>query len=175
MILYRIKQVWWAWTGRSLTAEDRDLVDGLLTTAEGELFYRFTTNDQNHSVRVAKHLLSNQHDNRSLLKAALLHDVGKTKVGRLSVIDRSVAVAIKALLPKVSNAWGAVDILAANRFQKPSIVRSQHAAWGAEMVHAVGGDSLTVSLIKRHQDKLSECVSDEDHLLKLLQKADDLS
>lgn len=173
-MFYRVKQVWWALTARPLTPEQRELVSQLLSPAEEALFYRFALNDQNHSFRVVKYNRDKNYTNRSLLKASLLHDIGKTKVGRLSVIDRSVAVAVKAILPKVSQTWGTGELETASRFARPSIVRAQHAAWGAEMVEVAGGDRLTVALIRRHQDKMGEIVSEEDRLLSLLQTADDL-
>ncbi|MFT5194469.1 MAG: hypothetical protein ACI9EW_004214 [Cellvibrionaceae bacterium] len=174
-MFYRIKQVWWALSAGPLSEADRARVDELLSAAEKELFFKFTINDQNHSIRVVSHLIKQSHTNRSLLKAALLHDVGKTKVGRLSVIDRSVAVAVKGLFPKVSQAWGAGELHQAKRFHLPSIVQMQHAEWGADWVQAAGGDALTVSLIRRHQSKMREIVSEEDYFLMLLQTADDLS
>lgn len=173
-MFYRIKQVWWALVARPLNAEDRELVKKLLSSAEEELFYRFSVNDQNHSIRVVRYNINHNHNNQSLLKASLLHDIGKIKTGRLSIIDRSVAVAIKAIFPDLSHSWGQGEIAKASRFQRPSIVRAQHATWGAEMTKAVGGDPLTVSLIRRHQDSLNEIVTEEDRLLSALQIADDL-
>ena len=173
-MFYRFKQVWWALSAQPLNSEDRRLVDELLSSAEKELFYRFSVNDQNHSIRVVKYNIGKNLKNRSLLKASLLHDIGKTKAGRLSILDRSVAVAIKAVLPSLSQSWGKRELEEASRFQRPSIVRAQHAEWGAEMVKAAGGDHLTVSLIRRHQDMLNKPKTEEERLLAKLQIADDL-
>lgn len=174
-MLYRVKQVWWAWTARPLSAADLALLGSILSGAERELFEAYSINDQNHGIRVVKLIDRENEANLSLQKAALLHDVGKTKVGRLSVIDRSIAVAVKKIMPSLSRHWGMGELETANRFQLPSIVRAQHAAWGADMVQAAGGDPLTVSLIRRHQDKLGAIDSEEDRLLQVLQIADDLS
>ena len=172
-MFYRLKQVWWALIARPLTPEEHELVDRLLSPAEKELFYRFAVNDQNHSIRVVKYIIINQHSNRSLLKAALLHDIGKIKSGRLSIVDRSIAVAVKAILPKLSQAWGQGTLDTSFRFQKPSIVRAQHAEWGAEMMQKIDSDPLAVSLVRRHQNQLVEIASKEDELLAVLQIADD--
>ena len=172
MIPYRVQQVLWALTARPISAEDSKLINEILSPAERALFDQFSDNDQNHSLRVVKLILiSKQKDNLPLKKAALLHDVGKVKVGRLSVIDRSVAVALKKLFPKRSKSWGSLKLETAKRFQVPSIVRAQHAEWGAEMVQAAGGDELTVSLILRHQDPPDP----SDKLLSMLQSADNVS
>ncbi|MEM9776591.1 MAG: HD domain-containing protein [Chloroflexota bacterium] len=175
MIPYRVKQVIWALTARPLGQSDLALLDEVLSPQEKDLFLQFTSNDQNHSIRVVKIVLCKPDAALSLQKAALLHDIGKTRVGKLSVINRSIAVAVKYLMPGRSKAWGSLDLEKAKRYQLPSIVRAQHADWGAEMVKALGGDELTVRLIRRHQDKLGEIVSDEDYLLTVLQAADDVS
>jgi len=165
----------WAITARPLNRSDLDLLDEVLSPKEKELFLKFTSNDQNHSIRVVKMVRGESDPLLPLQKAALLHDIGKTRVGKLSVIDRSIAVAVKYLMPGRSKQWGSLNLETAKRYQLPSIVRAQHADWGAEMVQTIGGDELTVRLIRRHQDKLIEIVSEEDHLLTLLQAADDMS
>lgn len=170
-----MKQVIWALTARPLKRSDLALLDELLTPEEKALFLRFSANDQNHSIRVVSVIKSGPNTDLALQKAALLHDIGKTRVGKLSVIDRSIAVAVKYLMPNRSKQWGELDIDHAKRYQLPSIVRAQHAAWGASMVDAIGGDAKTVMLIRRHQDKLREVVSEEDYLLAILQAADDVS
>lgn len=176
MIPYRVRQVLWALTARPLTESDLNLIDQILSPAEKSLFEQYSTNDQNHAIRVVKLVLAEPQSCLELQKAALLHDVGKVKVGRLSVIDRSVAVALKRLLPKRSKKWGIINLNQASRFQIPSIVRAQHADWGADMVKAAGGDELTVCLIRRHQDKIvPNQDSVEDRLLILLQAADNVS
>ena len=165
----------WALTARPLKSSDHELLDEVLLPKEKELFLQFTVNDQNHSIRVVKLIRDGHHPILALQKAALLHDIGKTRVGRLSVIDRSIAVAVKYLMPGRSKQWGKLDLPEAKRYQLPSIVRAQHAKWGADMVDAIGGDEVTVRLIRRHQDKLREIVSEEDYMLTLLQAADDVS
>ena len=176
MIPYRVKQVIWALTARPITQDDSKLLDEILTPAERQLFDRFSVNDQNHSLRVVRLVGVEQSTHFSLKKAALLHDIGKVRVGRLSIVDRSIAVALKRLLPKRSQEWGSLPLSECKRYQVPSVVRAQHAAWGAEMVEAAGGDPLTVSLIRRHQDRLKiQQNSEEDALLDLLQAADNAS
>ena len=176
MIPYRVKQVLWALTARPLPSSDLKLLSELLSPAEQELFKQFSVNDQNHSIRVVRLLISQGHTHASLQKAAVLHDIGKTRVDRLSVIDRSVAVALKYLLPSRARQWGTLDLKDAKRYQVPAIVEAQHARWGADMVLEIGVDDLTVSLIRRHQDKLPAGLnSEEDSLLVKLQAADNVS
>jgi len=54
------------------------------------------------------------------------------------------------------------------------VTAAQHAAWGAALCAAAGADPLAVTLIRRHQDKLSsEAAAPEDEWLRRLQAADD--
>lgn len=150
-------------------------IESVLNPAERSLFARFSLSDQNHGWRVLTLLRSQQADDPALLKAGLLHDIGKTRT-RITVIDRSLAVAGKVLLPGQTGKWGMIELEKAKRFERPFVVRRQHAAWGADMVAEIGGDALTVELIRRHQDKLSEAAHNRaDQLLKILQWADNLS
>ena len=175
MIPYRVKQVIWALTARPLQPAENALLDEILTDAERKLFDKFSLNDQNHSIRVVNLVRQYPDHNLAMQKAAVLHDIGKTRVGRLSVIDRSIAVAVKYLMPGRSKQWGSLDLEKAKRYQVPSIVRAQHARWGADMAQAAGSDPLTVELIRRHQDKLREITCQEDYMLTVLQAADDVS
>ncbi len=74
---YRIWQFWQALKG-SPPPEDWNKVQGILNQAELELFKRLPIPDQNHSLRVLNSLESAGEDDPDLLKAALLHDIGKT-------------------------------------------------------------------------------------------------
>ena len=110
------------------------------------------------------------HTHPDLLTAALLHDIGKTRID-LQVWERVWIVLAKRILPRaIRQAWGAG---AATGLKRGLVVRAQHPAWGAEMVAAVGGRPLAVELIRRHQDKITAVVSEADQLLQLLQWADD--
>ncbi|MEM7797860.1 MAG: HD domain-containing protein [Chloroflexota bacterium] len=171
---YRLKQVWWAVSARPLNSEQQKQIAGLLTPTELELFGRFSTNDQNHSARVLTHLILIGEEAPSLLKAALLHDIGKTRTP-LTVVDRSLAVAGKILMTNQVTTWGMLPLQDARRYHRPFVVKEQHAQWGADIVAAAGSDPLTVRLIQRHQDLLIDIASEEDRLLSVLQWADDLS
>ncbi len=170
---YRLWQVWRNLTAVPLSSTEEEVVTAVLTPDELTLFRRFSLSDQQHSYRVLCTLLQAGYTHTSLLKAALLHDVGKTRFD-LTIWERSLAVLLDLLWPQQGDFWGQGE---AHGWQRPFVVKAQHPAWGADMVAVLGADPLTVTLIRRHQDRLPEpaaITEDQDqHLLRLLQWADD--
>lgn len=168
---YRLMQFWWAVTARPVADK---VVGAWLNSAELTLFRQYSPNDQQHAVRVVRHLQSINVTHPSLIKAALIHDIGKTKV-TLSVWDRCFIVLASLLMPLRAKQWGTEESRL-DSWRKPFIVREQHARWGAGMASAAGCDPITVDLIARHQDKdLSSDNPEVDALLEKLQWADDRS
>ena len=145
------------------------VVTAVLSPTEQQLFRRFSPSDQWHSYRVAALLQAAGQTHSDLLAAALLHDIGKTRIP-ISVIDRSLIVLAQWLFPQRIAQWGAGEPVG---WKRPFVVKMQHPEWGAQMVTEAGSRQLAVSLIRRHQDKLIEVNNEEDCLLQLLQWADD--
>ncbi|MBK8934760.1 MAG: HD domain-containing protein [Chloroflexi bacterium] len=166
---YRLRQFWQNVAARPLTAVAQSEVSAQLTPAETTLFQHFSNSDQWHSYRVMKTLQAANHIHPDLLTAALLHDVGKTRVP-LSVWERSWVVVGQVIWPKKTAVWGQDAPLG---WKRPFVVKAQHPAWGADMAAAAGSSELAVGLIRRHQDTVPEtAVSEMDHLLRHLQWAD---
>lgn len=169
-VLYRLQQFWHGLTAEPLPGVAYTEIAAVLNAREFELFRRFSASDQRHSYCVFCSLRTANHTHPALLAAALLHDVGKTRAP-LSVWERSLAVLVEAFLPGKVAAWGQGK---AQGWRRPFVVKVQHPVWSAEMVRAAGSDSLTVSLVRRHQEELSEVArTEEDRLLRHLQWADD--
>ena len=116
-----------------------------------------------------KMLQATGHNDPDLLVAALLHDVGKTKID-ISIWHRSIIVLSYALSSRRVASWGEGEAVG---WKRPFVVKAQHPAWGAEMADVAGTSSQAVSLIRRHQDVLDTAVTEEDELLCVLQWADD--
>jgi len=169
-LAYRIMQLRQLARPPLLTAAMWSHIRAALRPEEVALFERFGGGDRWHSYRVFAMLQAAGHAQPDLLAAALLHDVGKTRL-RLTVWERSLIVLANKLVPAQTAVWGQGD---ARGWRRPFVVKARHPAWGAEMAQAAGSRPLTVTLIRRHQDPLPETAVDPvDRLLRLLQWADD--
>ena len=170
MFGYRLWQFWQIVTAVPLTSAAHEEVAAILSAHELALFNQFALNDQWHSYRVMKMLQQAGHNKPSLLVAALLHDVGKTRLP-LSIWERSLIVLASILLPQQTKMWGQGEAVG---WKRPFTVKVQHPAWSAEMATAAGSDPQAVALIRRHQDPIApDDQSEEAELLRLLQWADD--
>ena len=167
---YRLAQFWHNISATPLPEAVRVEITAHLSDREEQLFRRYSHSDQWHVCRVFYALREEGHTHPDLLTAALLHDVGKTRLP-LTVWERSLGVLGEALLPGKTAVWGQSS---GRGWKRPFAVKQQHPFWGAEMAAAAGSRPLTVSLIRRHQEPLPEtAVTEEDRLLRLLQWADD--
>lgn len=179
-MLYRTRQFWQAVGGRR-TDRDLELVESVLTPAEYDLFQRMSRSDQAHSIRVLRFLLEKGPLHPDLLKAALLHDVGKS-ILPLQIWERVIIVLSKVIIPKKVSVWGSNSIDEYQVFmswRRGFIVSKQHAEWGAQMAAKAGVSALTRTLIRRHHVALlvgrEVDQSYEERLLRALQVADEES
>ncbi len=143
----------------------------ILQPAEIELFGSQDLTGQNHSYRVMKKLRDAGYEDRDLLSAALLHDIGKYYV-RPGWWDRPAVVLAQALMPKQASQWANGTL---NRWNRPFVVNSNHAEWGATVAEDSGSSEGTIALIRRHQEPILKPVNEEERLLLLLQWADDIN
>jgi hypothetical protein len=159
-------------SARPLPAAAQAEIEVILRQSELELFNRFPFSDQWHSYRVLKTVQAAGQTHPDLLAAALLHDVGKIRAS-LSIWARSLVVLSEALFPSQAAKWGNGP---AQGWRSPFVVKARHPEWGAALAHESGSRPLTVTLIRRHQDKLpTKDVTVTDQLLRVLQWADNLN
>ncbi|EQB88746.1 putative nucleotidyltransferase with HDIG domain [Clostridium punense] len=101
MAVYRVKQFVNAITAK-ITEEDLNFINKYLDVNEIELFNKLPVYDRKHCINVAKDIIreideekfnkSNKDFNyKTLIKAALLHDIGKSHKS-LNPIDKSILV-----------------------------------------------------------------------------------
>ena len=163
-----------------LSGEDETLVASILTSPEQQqLFARMSPNDQRHAVAVARTLRQAGYHHPALMQAALLHDVAKS-LGQ-PIIHRVLIVLLEALWPAALHRLSSSQPTSSLRpsrsspLTRPFIIHAQHPAIGATWAQQAGCDALAVTLIAKHQDKLSSAATEEQELLAVLQWADNLN
>jgi len=105
-----------------------------LTPPEAALFWAQPAMDQRHAIRVAGRIPDGS---MSLLRAALLHDVGK-RHSRTGVLGRSVASALALFHLPVRGRWETY---------------LDHGALGAADLNAAGSDPLVVAFAEHHHGR----------------------
>ena len=94
-MITRVKQFYRAITA-NLRDEDIDFIEGHLNKDEQDLFFKLRLGEQYHSLQVAYGCFTKEPNNEVLIKAALLHDIGKIG-SNLTTINKSLVVIVKAL------------------------------------------------------------------------------
>ena len=145
------------------------VIQAQLYCQEFALYLQYSPSDQAHAYQVFHMLKAADYTNPHLLTAALLHDIGKAQY-KITVWDRVWPVLVKKLMPSLFHQWGEAEPVG---WKRPFVIIKQHPTWGAIMTEEIGTHPTAVSLIRRHQDKLTQILTEEDKLLSLLQWADD--
>ena len=145
-------------------------MERILSPEELSLFKQLPIPDQNHSFRVFQTLDAKDESDPALLKAALLHDLGKIKYP-LRRWERVFAVLVMAIFPERHLQW--VDGEPSG-IKRALVVIDQHPDWGAALAEEAGSDPGTVWLIRNHETLQQGGTHSNDDLLLLneLQKAD---
>ena len=176
-----MRAIYRVWQGlRSLAAkkrrEDWALVERYLSAPERSLFEGMQAADQQHGVRVLRSLLARGITDRSLLKAALLHDVGKSSC-QIRTFHRAAAVLATALLGGLPRFLSDND--RGGCFTAFYVI-ANHPKIGATMLARAGSEARVCRLTELHQmePRAVETVSDGDWVrwaLALLRQADNES
>lgn len=103
-MFYRVRQFFWAATA-NVKDDDKEFIDNYLNKNEKDLFYSQKISQQYHSIKVAKGVLEeclkkDMYD-IILIKAALLHDIGKLN-NNLNIIEKSTIIILNRLFPRLS-------------------------------------------------------------------------
>jgi hypothetical protein len=163
--LWRVRQFRHAVRSRPEPAVDSELRRLLASDAQWTLLARLTPFDRAHHLRVYRLLIDAGHTDPDLLRAALLHDVGKADArGRVGVIHRSVHVLIGSVSPRLLHRIAADE----GWFQRGIFLSAYHAEVGAALVRIAGGSQRCCDLIRRHNKRSDQ----NDPLLAALIAAD---
>jgi putative nucleotidyltransferase with HDIG domain len=169
---YRVWQFWQSFNP-SPSQEDWDRIKLYLTPEEIRLFSAMPIPDQNHSLRVLESILDKGPANEDLVKAALLHDIGKG-LHPLRRWERVFAVLIGGFFPDLALSWGKGE---SQGLKRSLVVIEQHPVWGAALAEDAGSSEMVVWLIKNHENSLDPGSISEINLglLEILQAADNLN
>lgn len=127
----------------ALAAPDDAWARARLPNPERALYLAMDVRDRDHAVRVARALLDRNPDAPGeLVRAALLHDVGKSR--RRYRVGERVAVHLLRASPPPER-----PTLAGWRGARQ--VAAHHAAYGARMIRDAGGDDRVAQLVERHE------------------------
>ena len=143
-----------------------------LTPAQLALFRQLQGSEQWHALLMLDKLTASGADDRHLLAAALLHDIGKIHYP-LHTWERVLIVLMKRVSPGRVQRWGQEP---PQGLAKPFAVACHHAEWGADLASRAGASPLTIELIRRHEEAVPpEAATHTEKLLRLLKQVDDSS
>ena len=142
---YRVRQFQRA-AGARPSPNHIAIVRSYLSPAEQELFFATSPRDQHHHLETVRLLCRDGTPSHMLIRAALLHDVGK---GYIRLHERVLYVLLTALAPRLldrltrSERGGVLGALYRTR---------HHARTGAAWLQNLGACPREVELVARHHD-----------------------
>ena len=162
---HRIKQFYLSITDK-VDEKDKIYINKYLNKEELNLFYKLSNSEQKHSIRVAydvEYICNKRplkiNEIQILIKAALLHDIGKI-YPKLNSIDKSLLV----IFNKVTNG----KLKKFNSLKKIDVYYN-HPEKGYNLLKNKGYDSKFLYLIKNHHNENIE----KDLYLDILKFCDD--
>jgi hypothetical protein len=168
-LTYRVWQFWQSFKP-DLSQKDLDRIRLYLSPVEIVSFTKMPAPDQNHSIRVMNSVLDTGKNDEDLIKAALLHDIGKG-LHRLSRWERVFAVMVGGFFPGLATTWGKGEPVG---FKRPLVIIQQHPDWGSELAAGAGCSEDLVWLIRNHENYNPPASTSQRklELLNILQTAD---
>ena len=171
-MIYRIKQFY-----RGLFAkvhpQDQRFLEKYLSDKEISLFYQLRIAEQRHCLNIAYDCLKIKKNNPTLIKAALLHDIGKVG-SNLTLINKALVVlSIKFRIPKK---------MLPTFLTKALYYKENHPEIGGTLLRKIGTEKDVILLSRYHHlDSSSELPQyRESHFpnalietLQVLQKIDE--
>jgi hypothetical protein len=150
-------------------AKEYELIQERLSPAQAALFMRMMRSDQRHCLDVYYTLIQAGYQEDDLLRAALLHDAGKSapagetaldfctligsaqvQVGQRMTVFHRVAIVLMQAFPGTGPRWLARLAADGRGWKAPFAVHARHAQVSAEWAAAAGCSPAVVNLIRAH-------------------------
>jgi len=160
-IAYRLRQ-FLRTAGVPHTPPDLGSFANLLTPEQYALFTAMAVADQWHCLAVARALAAQGEENADLLRAALIHDVGKS-LAHIGLWERVVHVLIARLTPHLVGRLGSAR---PDGWGHGLYVLAYHASLGAELAAQAGFSSVTVALVRGDGEPCMQALlnrADDEH------------
>lgn len=152
---YRVRQFLRALFGPRTSPDLADLA-GLLTAEQKALFAAMAAGDQHHCLSVAQGLAAAGQTDPDLLRAALVHDAGKS-VAHVAVWERVAHVLISRWDPALASRLGSPH---QGGFAHGLYVLAHHAELGAGLATRAGFPAPTVALLRGAGDPQMQAALD---------------
>jgi hypothetical protein len=155
-IFLRVRQLGRSLRARPLNRAELQTVSGILSVEQLKLYLQLPVYEQRHALNVYNTLVAGGYDDRELLQAGLLHDLGKYD----AVNGRSIPVwgkVANVVLSKI----GGKSLIARLAREEPKSWRyifwlqTHHEARSAQLAQAAGSNPRVVALLsgnERHDD-----------------------
>lgn len=127
--------------------EELRLVEQVLPPTQAELFRKMPAASQRHSLNVYYALRQAGEDDGELLRAALLHDVGKRGV---RLYHRVANVLLRALAPRLWRRWAT---LGPGPGRGGLYTLRHHGELGAKQLVSRGASRRIVEIVRLHQEE----------------------
>ena len=151
-----------------LKENDYTFIADYLTKPEFDLFKTMSRYDQKHALDVARFLAA-RGGSLILVRAGLLHDIGKAECPELTLIRRSVAVFLEWRAPAEA---AVVAERGRGKLARALKVHKNHPELGAAKLETMDVDAYVAALVRWHQNGDAAAEAAED--LELLRAADEL-
>lgn len=141
---------------KRLSPADLEFVDSYLDDVGKFLFFQMAPIDQRHCVAVGREIIIEAGYQKNLnmivlIKAALLHDIGKVE-GEFNLVSRIAVAVIRRMMPSFREKWGIGFRGRGFKIRYGLYVDRIHPDRGAYMAQIFGMEEAVVELIRKHHD-----------------------